>query len=181
MLCLCHADARARARPQSHASTRCVNVTCVAPAPRRQRQGQRRGCANAVLAQPLPLVPALLYISNVYYRSNKRGSANDGWRCGSLRRMLVECRKVGAIEASDVGALPITPMSVIDGHGTDIGYRFTIEASDDGALPNVRLHCRWRMRAVVISRAVSCRRLLSFVPALLYISNVMLHCPRDQR
>ena len=55
--------------------------------------------------------------------------------------MLVECRKVGAIEASDVGALPITPMSVIDGHGTDIGYRFTIEASDDGALPNVRL---WR-------------------------------------
>ena len=56
--------------------------------------------------------------------------------------MLVECRKVGAIEASDVGALPITPMSVDDGHGTDIGYRFTIEASDDGALPNVRLHCR---------------------------------------
>ena len=33
--------------------------------------------------------------------------------------MLVECRKVGAIEASDVGALPITPMSVIDGADGD--------------------------------------------------------------
>ena len=30
--------------------------------------------------------------------------------------MLVECRKVGAIEASDVGALP---MSVIDGADCD--------------------------------------------------------------
>ena len=84
-------------------------------------------------------------------------TTNGGWRWGSLRRLLVECRRIGgAIEASDVGALPLfckcqAASSMRDEGGRDF------------------------------ARDVSCQGLLLFVPALLHISNVMLHCPRDQR